>query len=272
MIMQLVVQKCELVDISSLDHLLNIKDLEVFLDSDILPADFSGYILHVDQNGLSLSSSINPTASPTRVDFSDEALQYRLQTSKRSEGLLKAIGLDKYSLPLKVMDTTAGLGTDAYIMAAMGCEIMMFEKSAVIAALLEDGLARAHTAIDPVIRRDVGRMSLNFADAGDYLSDMHDKCAASQGSSDPITKPDVIYLDPMFPPRQKTAKVKKDMALLQKLLPINEDIDSLLEKALGCAEKRVVLKRPGKLSKQASPKPDFQVPGKSCHFQVFLIN
>ena len=271
MIMQLVVQKCELVDISGLDHLLNIKDLEVFLDSEVLPADFSGYILHVDQNGLSLSSSVNPTASPTRVDFSDEALQYRLQTSKRSEGLLKAIGLDKYSLPLKVMDATAGLGTDAYIMAAMGCTVTMFEKSAVIAALLEDGLARAQAAIDPAIRMHVGGMSLNFVDAGDYLASILDSCAVSPDNSDQFEKPDVIYLDPMFPPRQKTAKVKKDMALLQKILPINEDIDLLLEKALVCAEKRVVLKRPGKLSKQASPKPDFQVPGKSCHFQVFLI-
>ncbi len=269
--MQLVVQKCDLVDISSLDHLFNIKDLDVFLDTEVLPPDFDGYILHLDQSGLSLSSTENPAVSPTRVDFTDASLQYRLQTSKRSEGLLKAIGLDKYSLPLKVMDATAGLGTDAYIMAAMGCEVTLFEKSAVIAALLEDGLARASAAADPDIRMHVARMSLNFADAGDQLASIPDRCTDTADGSVLADKPDVIYLDPMFPARQKTAKVKKDMALLQNIVPINEDIESLLEKALGCAGKRVVLKRPGKQSKQANPKPDFQVPGKSCHFQVFLI-
>lgn len=269
--MQLLIQKCDLVDISSLDHLLNIKGLEVFLHSKILPSDFYGLILHVDQNGLSLSSSENPGASPTRVDFSDDALQYRLQTSKRSAGLLKAIGLDKYSLPLRVMDATAGLGTDAYIMAAMGCDVTMFEKSAVIATLLQDGLARGQASADAAVRNHLSRLSLNFADAGDYLDLIIKGPDCMPHSSNLDQKPDVIYLDPMFPPRQKSAKVKKDMALLQKILPINDDIESLLDKALTSATKRVVLKRPGKQSKQASPKPDFQVPGKSCHFQVFLI-
>ena len=81
---------------------------------------------------------------------------------------------------------------------------------------------------------------------------------------------DIITLDPMFPPRQKSAKVKKAMAMMQELLPPNDDIENLLEKACSCAGKRVVLKSPGKISKQSELKPDFQVPGRACHFQVFL--
>ena len=261
--MQLIVQKRDPVDISVLDEYLNIKDLEVFLDKNLIPESFGGLILYCNDQGLSLGYPGNSAASPTRVDFSAPSLQYRLTTSKRSEGLLKAIGLDKYSLPISIVDATAGLGSDAYIMAAMGCQVTMVEQSGIIAALLNDGLSRARDAADSTLKTHLQRLSLEFSNSHDYL-------AKIQESGD---KPDVIYLDPMFPPRLKTAKVKKDMALMQQLLPVNGDVIILLEKAIKCADKRVVLKRPGKITKKGlnneSPNPDFQVRN---HFRINFRN
>ena len=262
--MQLIIQKRDPVDISLLDEYLNIKELPVFLDNEAVPENYSGLILHCAEGGFSISCSGNKSASPTQINFSSDSLQYRLNTSKRSEGLLKAIGLDKYSLPLHILDGTAGLGTDAYIMAAMGCQVSMVEKSPIMAALLNDGLKRGINSADPLQKSYLQRMTLHFTDVISHL----------KGIEKSAIKPDVIYLDPMFPAREKSAKVKKDMALMQKLLPANDNVAEMLDMALRTAGKRVVLKRPGKAKpkamKQASPRPEFQVPGKACHFQVYL--
>lgn len=262
--MQLIIQKREPVDISFLDEYLNIKDLQVFLDKESLPENYTGLVLHCTEEGLSLRSAADVKTAPTQVNFSSTSVQYRLNTSKHSAGLLKAVGLDKYPMPLCILDATAGLGTDAYIMAAMGCQVTMLEKSPIMAALLNDGLKRGLNSGDPVLRSHLQRLSLHFTDVYSYLSE----------SGGQVNKPDVIYLDPMFPVREKTAKVKKDMALMQQLLPVNDDVEALLEKALRYAGKRVVLKRPGKANpktmKQANPRPEFQVSGKACHFQVYL--
>jgi 16S rRNA (guanine1516-N2)-methyltransferase len=182
-----------------------------------------------------------------------------LATSKKNAGLLKAVGLDKARESLRIVDTTAGLGIDAFILAAMGCKVTLLEKSPVMAALLADGLRRGMACGDNSVIAAVSRMTLIHIDAHEFLRQLTiSDC------------PDVITLDPMYPARQKTAKVKKDMALMQTMLPPNEDVDALLSAARAKAQHRVVLKRPGKLTKDADGKPDFQVPGKTSHFQVFL--
>jgi 16S rRNA (guanine1516-N2)-methyltransferase len=83
-------------------------------------------------------------------------------------------------------------------------------------------------------------------------------------------RPEVVYLDPMFPPRTKTALVKKDIALLQGLLGSAQDFPALLAAALACARHRVVVKRPGSKVEESGPRPTFVVPGKSAHFEVYV--
>lgn len=257
--MQLILQKCDPADILWLDEFLDIKNLEIISEGISIPAETSGPIIHYDSKGLSMTFTQDQAVSPTRVDFLSKKLQHRLATTRRSEGLPKAAGLDKAKGPLSVIDATAGLGADAYILAALGCQVQMLEKSGLIAALLYDGLRRGLQEGAGDIRAHLGNMALVMADAHAYMVSMEDD-------------PDVITLDPMFPPRKKTARVKKDMALMQQLLPPNEDedIEQLLELACQRAKKRVVLKRPGKMEKHPKQKPDFQVPGRACHFQVFL--
>ena len=259
--MQLILQKCESADISWLDEFINFKELQVLSVIDSQQVVNNEPALFYDGHALSLNSSVDASSLPSYVDFNHPRVQYRLATSTRSEGLLKAIGLDKSSTQLSVLDATAGMGVDAYMLAASGCRVLMLEKSGVMAALLHNGLLRGRNSGEIKLNQELQNLSLNMVDSHDYLEFI------KTGQEEAV---DVITLDPMFPARKKSAKVKKAMAMMQELLPPNDDIESLLEKACSCAGKRVVLKRPGKISKQSDLKPDFQVPGRACHFQVFL--
>lgn len=201
-------------------------------------------------------------AAPTRVDFLDPALLYRLKTTGKRQGLGRALGLASHPAPF-VLDATAGLGRDSLAMAALGCRVLLMERSAVIFALLEDGLARARAAADAELDRLLPNMELQQGEA-------RDRCVAISRGEAP--RPDVIYLDPMFPPRNKLARVKKDIALLHTLLGSEPDVDSLLDVALAAAGRRVVLKRPAGGKGPARRAADFTVEGKTASFDVYLCN
>lgn len=220
------------------------------------------HLLDASGEGLALLRVNAGTQVPgaTRVDFSDPALLYRLRTSGKSQGLGKALGLARYS-DLKVLDATAGLGRDALLIAHLGCEVVMLERSNLVYALLADGLARARVSEEQYIAPAVSRMSLQQAEAREYFVGVSKK---------ERPQPDVIYLDPMFPPRSKSAKVKKDIALLHDLLGVEEDFPSLLEAAITAARLRVVVKRPGNKSDATVRAPSFTVPGKTAHFEVYV--
>ena len=88
----------------------------------------------------------------------------------------------------------------------------------------------------------------------------------------PKTKyPDVIYLDPMFPSRSKSALNKKSMRILKEIVGKDSDSDQLLKIALKTALKRVVVKRPKLAPHLAGKKPDITYRGKSSRFDVYLI-
>ena len=62
--------------------------------------------------------------------------------------------------------------------------------------------------------------------------------------TDITPRPQVVYLDPMFPHKQKSALVKKEMRVFQSLVGPDLDADGLLAPARQLATKRVVVKRP----------------------------
>ncbi len=137
-----------------------------------------------------------------------------------------------------VLDATAGLGRDAFVLASLGCRVQMVERHPVVAALLEDGLQRAKQ--DDEIGAWVSeRISLLHASSHDALQQL---------ASDPnFTSPDVVYLDPMYPHPENKKKPpwsKKEMRVFQSLVGADNDADALLEPALQLAQKRVVVKRP----------------------------
>ncbi|MES2218084.1 MAG: class I SAM-dependent methyltransferase [Pseudomonadota bacterium] len=188
------------------------------------------------------------------IDFLSAASRYRQKNlSLRSENLARALGLKNHK-PNKIIDATAGLGRDSFIIASLGFQVEMIERSPIINVLLADALTRA--ASDPEIAPVINRMQLLPGNALTLL---------------PTLPPaDVIYLDPMFPKRTKSALVKKEMRLFHELVGDDLDADQLLKIALTCAAKRVVVKRPKLAAYLAELTPDYSVKGNSSRFDIYL--
>lgn len=159
----------------------------------------------------------------------------------------------------RAIDATAGFGEDALLLAAAGFHVQLFEHDPVISALLADGLARA--AADPQLSPIVARMRLNSGDSVQAL--------AARASMD-VAKPDVVYLDPMFPARQKSAAVKKKFQLLHHLEAPCTDEEGLLRAAIACGPRKVVIKRPVKGPYLAGIKPSYSIDGKAVRYDCIV--
>jgi len=192
------------------------------------------------------------------VDFIAGAVAHRRRFGGgRGQTIAKAVGLKGGANP-SVLDATGGLGRDAFVLASLGCRVTLLERSAVVAALLQDGLARA--ANDAEIGSWVmARMALLHTDALSYLGTLREE-----------DFPDVVYLDPMFPHRRKSAQVKKEMRVLQHLLGGDEDADQLLPAALRVAKKRVVVKRPDYAPCLAGVAPTMAITSKKHRDDVYV--
>lgn len=153
------------------------------------------------------------------------------------------------------VDATAGLGEDSLLLAAAGFSVTLCENDPVIALLLADALRRAGN--EPQLAGIVSRMRLVEADSVEVLAGMDDA-------------PDVVYLDPMFPGRTKSAAVKKKFQLLHHLEAPCADEDALMDAALAAGPRRVVVKRPVKAPVLAGVRPSHSVAGKAVRFDVIV--
>ncbi len=189
------------------------------------------------------------------VDFVTGAMAHRRKFGGgRGEAVAKAVGIKGGYLP-DVIDATAGLGRDAFVLAALGCRVRMLERHPVVAALLDDGLRRGYAD----------------AEIGGWLRErltlLH--VVSQQALSDITPAPDVVYLDPMYPHRQKSAMVKKEMRVFQSLVGPDEDADALLEPARRLAKKRIVVKRPDYAPPLAGVATQSAVVTKSHRFDIY---
>lgn len=217
-------------------------------------ADFS---LILTPDYLGLRSQHDEKAALFYINFKDESLLYRLKhAGKKSEMLLRALGASAKDNP-SIIDATAGLGRDAFLLAHAGFNVTLLERSPVLYALLNDALTRAQQ--DPILAPIVKRMQLIHVDACHYLPNLN-------------TQPDIIYLDPMFPERKKSALVKKEMVLLHDLLGNAQDETTLLKSALACAKKRIVVKRPRLAPPLDGKTPSYSLTGKSSRFDIYLTS
>lgn len=186
-------------------------------------------------------------ATPLFVDFQQGALGYRLQRGRaQHERLVKALGrLPEQSV---VVDATAGLGRDSALLAAAGYQVLMIEEQAPLQLLLEDALAHCPSTLSLRLLKGTAQQWL------------------------PTLTPQVVYLDPMFPERRKSAAVKKELAWLQHIAPIPavEEEQELLTLARQVATHKVVVKRPAKAPYLAQETPSSQLNGKAVRFDVYL--
>ncbi|WP_264435744.1 class I SAM-dependent methyltransferase [Coxiella endosymbiont of Dermacentor marginatus] len=211
-------------------------------------------LLAVTPTRLELRLTDPRAPGPVYVDFLKGALHRRLTGGViKGQLISRAIGLKGHS-NRTVLDLTAGLGRDAFILANLGCKITMLERNSIIAALLKEGLARARTTANWF---NSLQLKLIEIEAQSYLSTLK-------------TSYDVIYIDPMYPIRKKSALVKKEMRVLRQVVGKDEDAPQLLERALEKVRHRVVVKRPRLAPKLTDAHPSLSYEGKSSRFDVYL--
>lgn len=170
------------------------------------------------------------------------------------EMLVRAAKSDKPGR--KAIDATAGMGEDAFLLAAQGYEVTLFEQNPVIVVLLKDALRRAKK--HPVLKDIASRMNLVQDNSVEGMSKL----------LDPV---DVIYLDPMFPARQKSSLINKKLQLIQKLEPPCSEETDLFDAAISASPSKIIVKRPLKSEFLAGRKPSYTLNGKAIRYDCYTL-
>ena len=195
--------------------------------------------------------------SELRVDFVSGAVAHRLRFGGgRGQDLAKAMGFRSGKTP-QVIDATAGLGRDSFLLASLGAQVIMIERSTRMHELLQAGMEDARLQ-GGVFADIIARMTLLNGDAKDLL---------------PTLSGEAILIDPMHPPRKTTALVKQELRQVREIVGTDEDAADLMRVALKHARQRVVLKWPAKGDPiEGIPSCSHQILGKSTRYDVFMTN
>ncbi len=192
---------------------------------------------------------------PSLCDFLGGAVRHRmLYGGGRKQDLPKAVGMKNGKSP-SIIDATAGQGKDAFLLASLGAAVTLIERSDTMHGMLADALARAR-------------------DAGGIYEDICDRMTLIHGDSIELLhqlSAEVVYIDPMHPPRKKSALVNGDMQKIQEIVGADPDQKDLIETAFKAASNRVVLKWPAKAARlDGLRQPSHQITGKTITFDVFM--
>jgi len=190
-----------------------------------------------------------------RVDFLSDSLTYRIQHGGGiKQALARAVGI-KPGIRPSVLDCTAGLGKDSFILASLGCRVTMIERNLLLAALLEDGLERAGEKKE--LQEVITNLTLLQGEATEILPT--------------LTPPmDTVYLDPMYPHSKKSALNRQEMRIIRRLVGDDHDAGKLLESALEYAKKRVVVKRPKGAPLLSARQPSHVIKMKNSRYDVYM--
>lgn len=209
-------------------------------DSDVRGFSFA---LEKTDGALQLRALHRPDYGPIHADWQSREMQSRIRAG-RKQLLARACGLHKLGHP-SLLDATAGLGRDGYTLSQLGAQVTLCERHPLIVQLLRDAAARCASAIEILHTPAVTLLD------GQRLWD-------------------VIYLDPMYPDKARTALPGKEMQLFRDLTGGDTDADELLAPALRCARQRVVVKRPHHAPPLAGLMPSTQIQSKLARFDIYL--
>lgn len=213
--------------------------------------------LVVTHRGLELRESGRLRSTVLYVDFLRGSTQHRLASTRTNrQPLARALGIHRGVR--SIVDATAGLGRDAVTLAACGCSVTAIERSAVLGALVQDGLERARKTARAWMREIAERVTLVIGDARDTLRGLSESDA-----------PEAVYLDPMYPSQDKKSLAKKEMRICRRLVGDDADAGELLVLAREVATRRVVVKRHPKALPLA-PKFSAQIVGKQVRYDIYL--
>ena len=192
-----------------------------------------------------------------KLDFINDRVNYLRPLPKgKNELIAKAIGIGKGFTD--VIDATAGLGMDSVVLARMGCSVRAIERSKEIFTSLDSALILAQ--VDLKTQNWAKNLKFIHADSIHYLQNLKQN-----------EKPQVIYLDPMFPQKKKSSLPRKEMVLFRSLVGDDTDSEELLQIALKTAKERVVVKRPLK-SAPILKEPQHSFEGNSVRYDLYLVS
>jgi 16S rRNA (guanine1516-N2)-methyltransferase len=222
------------------------------------------FVLVYSSAGLELQMTGKKAPGPIAANFATGGVDHRRKFGGgKGQMIAKAVGLKNISStmrPLRVLDATAGLGRDAFVLATLGCDMTLLERADVVWEILNSGLIHARVHGDIELQSIMAQVRLHKQDSRQYLESL----------TDSKLKPDVVYLDPMFPSRTKSASVKKEMAIFHSLVGADDDANELLQPAIAAAQYRVAVKRPLTAPFLAELKPTYQLLGKTGRYDIYV--
>ncbi len=217
-----------------------------------------GLFLVVDGDRISIQQGGKKAPGPVFVDFVSGASAHRRKYGGgKGQSIAKAVGISSAYKP-SILDATAGLGRDAFVLATLGCDVTMIERHPVVYLLLRSGLQLAKDDIE--VSDIISRMRLLQGNSIELLANWNSR---------EQTQPDIVYLDPMFPHSNASAEAKKEMKLFRSLVGADLDEDQLWSQANEIARCRVVVKRPAKAPPLAGKSPSYTLAGKANRFDVY---
>lgn len=162
------------------------------------------------------------------LDFFEDSRYQRRGHRGKSELIAKALGSQRGVK--QVFDATLGLAEDAIFLSQLGFDVTGCERSSWIYLLLKDAQRRAR------LQKSDFALQVLFGSAQSYFVEMQ--------AVDFAKRPAMIFVDPMFPEKRKTALPRKEMQIFRDVVGEDEDASTLLEGALKTAREGVVAKRP----------------------------
>ncbi|MFZ5532610.1 MAG: class I SAM-dependent methyltransferase [Pseudomonadota bacterium] len=216
-----------------------------------------GLTLAHDAGGWSLQDQ-DGALGPLQVDFASGALNYRRARGKdRQQGLGRAAGKPVPGEPPALIDATGGLGTDAFVLAHLGWQVTLLERSPALVTLLADGVAR-------------GRCNAEVSAICRRMRVLHREAQAFLDGLAPAERPQVVYLDPMYPTDPRSALPGREMQYLRRLLGNTPPDTGLLPAARRAARHRVVVKRPAAAPPLSDVAPSHAIRMGGTRFDVYL--
>ncbi|CAL4324691.1 class I SAM-dependent methyltransferase [Buchnera aphidicola] len=214
----------------------------------------TNFSLIIKNHRIELQNNLKNKEKNIWVDFNYKKFQ-KYKKDKKIK-IIQTLGIKKNYIP-HVLDSTAGVGKDSFIFFSHGCKVTMVEKNPILSILLYDGLYRGfqNHKIGILMKKNI-QLIYNTSNNLKKIK---------------ILKPDVIYLDPMFPQKKKKSLPKKNMQTIQKLIGNDTDSHILFQQCKQFAKNRIVVKRKMTSKYISNDLPDFNIKTKKHRFDIYLI-
>ena len=206
--------------------------------------------LYLSETGLSFFHPEARSTKKFKIDFNSGTTLWRTNRVEHEKLIKKALG--KHEAPLNILDCTAGMLQDSLLFLSLGHKVTAVEQSKILFHLLSDAINRSND------QKIFKALTLINANACSYIS---------KGQ-----KFDVIYFDPMYPTRKKSALGSGQLEYLARILAIESienDSTQDFEFLSSLPIKKMIVKRPIK-AEPFSKKINYQVLGKTTRFDIYI--